>query len=102
MGKAFDELASSLKQAIAYKQGDKTAAKVVTIKAKENLKLHIKETNEVLEQFEEFTFNPYDRWDIIYDNVIDPITEKYWNSKNRKFVILPEHLDFQGLNRYAF
>lgn len=24
MGKAFDELASSLKQAIAYKQGDKS------------------------------------------------------------------------------
>lgn len=87
MGKAFDELASSLKQSIAYKQGDKTAAKVVTVKTKENLKLHIKETNEILKQFEEFTFNPHDRWDIIYDNVIDPITEKYWNSKNRKLVI---------------
>lgn len=87
MGKAFDELESSLKQAIAYKQGDKTAAKIVTVKTKENLKLHIKETNEYIEHFEEFTFNPYDRWDIIYDNVIDPITEKYWNSKNRKLVI---------------
>ena len=47
MGKAFNELVSSLKQAIAYKQGDKTAAKVVTVKTKENLKLHIKETNEI-------------------------------------------------------
>jgi hypothetical protein len=97
MSKYADELIKSIQQCIAYENGDKTKARSVRYNKNtdvrsdvnnnvgqtrvESYKLQIRET------FDNFVFNVNDPWYVIYENVIDAITEKYWDCKNRKYII---------------
>lgn len=99
MSKAFDELRDSIRQCIEYEKGNRSQAEelpnVSTDIEQENLKLHIKEApNDDTRYFEEFGFNPEDNWRYIYNDVVDKIIEKYWNSENRKKTIEDKVYEF--------
>lgn len=96
----YKSIIKGLEEALEYSKGNHSAGREVKVKKNENIetfpKLHMNEANEapVIESFEEFDFNPYNNWIAIYDTVIDPITEKYWDSNNRKKVIESEVYNF--------
>ena len=96
----YKSIIRGLEEALEYSKGNHSTGREVKVKKNENIetssKLHINETNEIpiIESFEEFDFNPYNNWIVIYDAVIDPLTEKYWNSTNRKKVIENKVYDF--------
>ncbi len=104
MGKAFDELITSIRQSIDYEKGktsnvtvDRLNTSIINkVKAKqstnENIKLSINEN------FENFTFNPNAHWHTIYTEVIDKIVEKYWYANNRKMTI--ENKVYEFYNKY--
>lgn len=99
MSKAFDELRDSIRQCIEYEKGNHSQAEelpnISTNIEQENIKLHIKEsTNNDTRYFEEFEFNPEDNWRYIYNDVVDKIIEKYWNSENRKKTIEDKVYEF--------
>lgn len=99
MSKAYNELKDAIRQCIEYEKGNSSEVIVhqynEPVQNLENLKLHINEQYEsTKEHFEEFEFNPNDSWRYIYNDVIDPIVEKYWNCSNRKRTIEDKVYEF--------
>ena len=99
MSKAYDELKDAIRQCIEYEKGNSSEVIVHRYNKftqnPENLKLHIDEQcKSTKEHFEEFEFNPNDPWRYIYNDVIDPIVEKYWNCSNRKRTIEDKVYEF--------
>lgn len=87
----YKDLMQGLQEVLQYVQGDTTVGRSVNLVnthyddviTDEDIKLHIKEPL-VTESFENITFNPLDRWEFIYETVIDTLVEKYWFTKDRK------------------